>query len=107
VSCASVLRFPVLRFPVLRFPLQADLLCCAYASHGDTKHVLLFPEDPHECFEFAAAALDLAERLQTPVFAAISDTHSCGRKLGVLRFVPAAVGLSAWLERAAKLEGFA
>jgi len=48
-------------------------LCCAYASHGDTKHVLLFPEDPHECFEFAAAALDLAERLQTPVFAAISD----------------------------------
>ncbi|PIV32573.1 MAG: 2-oxoacid:acceptor oxidoreductase subunit alpha [Lysobacterales bacterium CG02_land_8_20_14_3_00_62_12] len=47
---------------------QADLLCCAYASHGDTKHVLLFPEDPHECFEFAAAALDLAERLQTPVF---------------------------------------
>ncbi len=47
---------------------QADLLACAYASHGDTKHVLLFPEDPHECFEQAAAALDLAERLQTPVF---------------------------------------
>ena len=47
---------------------QSDLLACAYASHGDTKHVLLFPEDPHECFEFAAAALDLAERLQTPVF---------------------------------------
>jgi 2-oxoglutarate ferredoxin oxidoreductase subunit alpha len=47
---------------------QADLLACAYASHGDTKHVLLFPEDPHECFEFAAAALDLADRLQTPVF---------------------------------------
>jgi 2-oxoglutarate ferredoxin oxidoreductase subunit alpha len=47
---------------------QADLLACAYASHGDTKHVLLLPEDPHECFDFAARALDLAERLQTPVF---------------------------------------
>ena len=47
---------------------QADLLACAYASHGDTKHVLLFPEDPKECFEHAAAALDLADRLQTPVF---------------------------------------
>ncbi len=47
---------------------QADLLSCAYASHGDTKHVLLLPEDPGECFDFAAAALDLADRLQTPVF---------------------------------------
>ncbi|MEO6929015.1 MAG: 2-oxoacid:acceptor oxidoreductase subunit alpha [Casimicrobiaceae bacterium] len=47
---------------------QADLLCCAYASHGDTKHVLLFPEDPKECFEHAALAFDLADRLQTPVF---------------------------------------
>jgi len=47
---------------------QSDVLACAYASHGDTKHVLLFPEDPHECFEFAANALDLAERLQTPIF---------------------------------------
>ena len=47
---------------------QSDLLICAYASHGDTKHVLLFPQDPHECFEFAAAALDLADRLQAPVF---------------------------------------
>jgi 2-oxoglutarate ferredoxin oxidoreductase subunit alpha len=47
---------------------QADLLACAYASHGDTKHVLLFPEDPHECFDFAARCLDLADRLQTPVF---------------------------------------
>jgi 2-oxoglutarate ferredoxin oxidoreductase subunit alpha len=47
---------------------QADILACAYASHGDTKHVLLFPQDPHECFEHAAAALDLADRLQTPVF---------------------------------------
>jgi 2-oxoglutarate ferredoxin oxidoreductase subunit alpha len=47
---------------------QADLLACAHASHGDTKHVLLLPEDPHECFEQSALALDLAERLQTPVF---------------------------------------
>jgi len=47
---------------------QADLLTCAYASHGDTRHVLLFPEDPHESFEFAASAFDLADRLQTPVF---------------------------------------
>src|SRR5712675_616980 len=47
---------------------QSDILACAYASRGDTKHVLLFPEDPHECFEMAAQALDLAERLQTPVF---------------------------------------
>ncbi|MDR2155054.1 MAG: 2-oxoacid:acceptor oxidoreductase subunit alpha [Burkholderiaceae bacterium] len=46
---------------------QSDLLACAYASHGDTKHVLLFPEDPRECFDFAARALDLAERLQTPI----------------------------------------
>jgi len=47
---------------------QCDLISCAYASHGDTKHVLLFPEDPHECFTFGAAAFDLAERLQTPIF---------------------------------------
>jgi 2-oxoglutarate/2-oxoacid ferredoxin oxidoreductase subunit alpha len=47
---------------------QADILACAYASHGDTKHVLLFPQDPTECFEHSAAALDLADRLQTPVF---------------------------------------
>ena len=47
---------------------QSDVLMCAYASHGDTKHILLFPEDPHECFEFAAQCLDLADRFQTPVF---------------------------------------
>ena len=47
---------------------QADLLSCAYASHGDTRHVLLLPQDPRECFDFSALALDLAERLQTPVF---------------------------------------
>jgi 2-oxoglutarate/2-oxoacid ferredoxin oxidoreductase subunit alpha len=47
---------------------QSDVTACAYASHGDTKHVLLFPEDPTECFEFTAQAFDLAERLQGPVF---------------------------------------
>jgi 2-oxoglutarate/2-oxoacid ferredoxin oxidoreductase subunit alpha len=47
---------------------QADLLSSAYASHGDTKHPMLLPMDPAECFEHAAAALELAERLQTPVF---------------------------------------
>jgi 2-oxoglutarate ferredoxin oxidoreductase subunit alpha len=47
---------------------QADLLAAAYASHGDTKHVMLLPQDPRECFDFAAQALDLADRLQTPVF---------------------------------------
>jgi 2-oxoglutarate ferredoxin oxidoreductase subunit alpha len=47
---------------------QCDLISCAYASHGDTKHVLLFPEDPAETFEFGAKAFDLADRLQTPVF---------------------------------------
>jgi 2-oxoglutarate ferredoxin oxidoreductase subunit alpha len=47
---------------------QSDVLACAYASHGDTRHVLLFPEDPHECFEMGALAFDLADRLQTPVF---------------------------------------
>jgi 2-oxoglutarate ferredoxin oxidoreductase subunit alpha len=47
---------------------QADIVSSAYASHGDTKHVLLLPQDPTECFEFAATALDLADRLQTPIF---------------------------------------
>ena len=47
---------------------QADILSCAYASHGDTKHVLLLPEDPHESFALAAEAFDLADRLQTPIF---------------------------------------
>src|SRR6202790_3340442 len=47
---------------------QADILSCAYASHGDTKHVLIFPKDPHEAFSMAADALDLADRLQTPIF---------------------------------------
>jgi len=47
---------------------QADLLSCAYASHGDTKHVLLLPEDPTESFTMGAQAFDLADRLQTPIF---------------------------------------
>jgi 2-oxoglutarate ferredoxin oxidoreductase subunit alpha len=47
---------------------QSDLLACAYASHGDTKHVVLIPEDPREAFEMCAQAFDIADRLQTPVF---------------------------------------
>ena len=46
---------------------QCDLMICAYASHGDTKHVLLFPANPEECFYMSATAFDLADRLQTPV----------------------------------------
>jgi 2-oxoglutarate ferredoxin oxidoreductase subunit alpha len=46
---------------------QSDILLAAYASHGDTKHVLLFPASPKECFEMTAESFDLAERLQTPV----------------------------------------
>src|SRR3954469_24194329 len=56
---------------------QADLLISAYASHGDTKHVLLFPEDPKECFEMAATSFDLADRLQTPVFVLLISTSAC------------------------------
>ena len=47
---------------------QCDLMICAYASHGDTRHICLYPADPKEAFEFAANAFDLAERFQTPVF---------------------------------------
>ena len=47
---------------------QGDILACAYASHGDTKHILLFPASPEECFNFAVQSFDLAERFQTPVF---------------------------------------
>ena len=46
---------------------QSDIMSCAYASHGDTRHVLMFPADPHECFHMAVQAFDLAEGLQTPV----------------------------------------
>lgn len=51
---------------------QGDLMSIAYASHGDTKHIALFPSDPAECFHLAAEAFDLAERFQTPVFV-VSD----------------------------------
>jgi 2-oxoglutarate/2-oxoacid ferredoxin oxidoreductase subunit alpha len=47
---------------------QGDLMLCAYASHGDTRHICLYPADPREAFEFAVASFDLAERFQTPVF---------------------------------------
>jgi 2-oxoglutarate ferredoxin oxidoreductase subunit alpha len=47
---------------------QGDILTCAYASHGDTKHILLFPANPAECFEMAPKCFDIAERFQTPVF---------------------------------------
>jgi 2-oxoglutarate/2-oxoacid ferredoxin oxidoreductase subunit alpha len=47
---------------------QGDLLMCAYASHGDTRHICLYPADPREAFECAVASFDLAERYQTPVF---------------------------------------
>ena len=47
---------------------QGDLMMCAYASHGDTRHICLYPSDPREAFEFAVQAFDLADRFQTPVF---------------------------------------
>ena len=47
---------------------QCDLMLCSYASHGDTRHICIYPGDPKEAFEFAAKAFDLAERFQTPVF---------------------------------------
>ena len=49
---------------------QGDVMSLAYASHGDTKHIVLFPANPEECFTLAARAFDLAERFQTPVFVA-------------------------------------
>ncbi len=49
---------------------QADLMSLAYASHGDTKHIVLFPANPRECFELSVEAFDIAERFQTPVFVA-------------------------------------
>ena len=47
---------------------QGDLMMCAYASHGDTRHICLYPSDPREAFDFAVRAFDLADRFQTPVF---------------------------------------
>ncbi len=61
---------------------QSDVLACALASHGDTKHVLLFPDGPGEAFEFSALAFDFAERLQTPIFVMLDldigmNAHLC------------------------------
>jgi 2-oxoglutarate/2-oxoacid ferredoxin oxidoreductase subunit alpha len=60
---------------------QSDILSAAYASHGDTKHVLLFPEDPAEAFEFGASAFDLADRLQTPIFVMLDLDIGMNRRL--------------------------
>ena len=54
---------------------QCDLMLAAYASHGDTRHVLLFPNSPEECFYMSVQAFDLAERLQTPVFVHVGSRH--------------------------------
>ena len=51
---------------------QGDILTTAYASHGDTRHIVLFPADPSECFYLSVTAFDLADRFQTPVFV-VSD----------------------------------
>ncbi len=64
---------------------QSDLMLCAYASHGDTKHVMLFPRDPHEAFVFGAEAFDLADRLQTPIFVMLDldigmNQHLCASR---------------------------
>jgi len=61
---------------------QSDILLCAFASHGDTKHVLLLPDDPAEAFEFAALSFDLADHLQTPIFVMLDldigmNSHLC------------------------------
>jgi len=77
IGLAYYAEIPVVLFDVQRVgpstgmptrTQQCDLLSCAYASHGDTRHVLLFPADPEECFYMSVQAFDLAERLQTPVF---------------------------------------
>jgi 2-oxoglutarate ferredoxin oxidoreductase subunit alpha len=61
---------------------QSDVLSCALASHGDTKHILLFPDGPGEAFEFGALAFDLADRMQTPIFVMLDldigmNAHLC------------------------------
>jgi 2-oxoglutarate ferredoxin oxidoreductase subunit alpha len=60
---------------------QSDVLACAYASHGDTKNVLLFPSDPTETFELSAQAFDLADRLQTPIFVMLDLDLGMNRQL--------------------------
>ncbi len=77
IGLAYYAEVPAVIFDVLRVgpstgmptrTQQCDLMACAYASHGDTRHVMLFPDSPEECFQMAIQAFDLAERLQTPVF---------------------------------------
>ncbi len=60
---------------------QSDVLACAFASHGDTRHVLLFPDGPGEAFEFGARAFDLAERLQTPIFVMLDLDNGMNARL--------------------------
>ena len=60
---------------------QSDLLSCAYASHGDTKNVLLFPSDPSETFELSTQAFDLADRLQAPIFVMLDLDLGMNRQL--------------------------
>ncbi|MEM8547981.1 MAG: 2-oxoacid:acceptor oxidoreductase subunit alpha [Pseudomonadota bacterium] len=67
---------------------QSDVLACAYASHGDTRHVLLLPRDPNECFDFAQEAFELADGLQTPVLV-LSDLD---------------IGMNDWMVPALKLD---
>ena len=71
---------------------QSDLLSCAFASHGDTKHVLLIPDGPGEAFEFGAQRFDLAERLQTPIFVMldldIGMNSQLTRAVSLGRFAP-------------------
>ncbi|MGH7572671.1 MAG: 2-oxoacid:acceptor oxidoreductase subunit alpha [Gemmatimonadota bacterium] len=77
VGLAYYVEIPIVLFDIQRtgpstgMPTrtqQGDLMMAAYASHGDTKHIVLFPADPEECFRMAVQAFDLAERYQTPVF---------------------------------------
>ena len=68
---------------------QADITACAYASHGDTRHVLLFPSDPTECFDLAIEAFDLADRLQTPIIV-MSDLD---------------LGMNEWTTRPFRIDG--
>ena len=54
---------------------QSDILSCAYASHGDTKHVMLIPSDPKECFEFAADSFDISDQTSNACFCIIRSRY--------------------------------
>ena len=82
---------------------QCDVMLCAYASHGDTRHPLLFPSNPRECFEMAVTAFDLAERLQTPGIHAVRPRYRHER-LDDSRTAPgmtatATTGARCWVRR--------